>query len=194
MKTFKQFILESSSLKKEFTMEEFVNSETDLSETSLSRIVGKIKKGGIATISAERGDKSKKENRQRSKQLEKDIRGRGMGMTKARGAFVETDDEGNRREVGERSYIVTSGKKGKRKFKKEVSKLGQKYDQDSVLIKQKPGLKTKASWLGTTNRKGADPKKGKTSPQGTLKTRDSNKPLPSGEGGTKIKNRTYQFK
>ena len=145
-------------------------------------------------MSAERGDKSKKENKERSKQLEKDIRGRGMGMTKAKGAFVETDDDGKRREVGERSYIVTPGKKGKRKFKKEVSALGKKHDQDSVLIKQKPGLKSKASWLGTTDRKGADPKKGKTSPQGTLKTKDANKPLPSGEGGTKVKNKTYQFK
>ncbi len=194
MKTFKQFILEASFPKKELTSEECSHSETGLTETSLSRVVSKIKRGGIATVSAERGDKSKKENRQRSKQLEKDIRGRGMGMTKAKGAFVETDDEGNRREVGERSYIVTPGKKGKRKFKKEVEKLGKKHDQDSVLIKQKPGLKTTASWLGTTDRKGVDPKKGKTSPQGTLKTKDSNKPLPTGEGGTKLKNRTYQFK
>jgi len=168
--------------------------EVDLSETSLSRIVSKIRKGGVATVSAERGDKSKAENKKRSKQLEKDIRGRGMGMTKARGSFVEVDDDGKRREVGEKSYIVTPGKKGKRKFKKAVSALGKKHDQDSVLIKQKPGLKSKASWLGTTKRKDAEPKMGKTSPQGTLKTKDANKPLPGGEGGTKIKNKTYQFK
>ena len=168
--------------------------EVNLSETSLSRIVSKVKKGGMATVSAERGDKSKAENKKRSQQLEKDIRGRGMGMTKARGSFVEVDDDGKRREVGERSYIVTPGKKGKRKFKKAVSALGKKHDQDSVLIKQKPGLKSKASWLGTTKRKDAEPKMGKASPQGTLKTKDANKPLPGGEGGTKIKNKTYQFK
>jgi len=178
MKTFSEFMVECYSIQ----------------ETSLSRVVSKIKKGGVATVSAERGDKSKKENKQRSKQLEKDIRGRGMGMTKAKGSFVEVDDEGKRREVGERSYVVTPGKKGKRKFKKAVSALGKKHDQDSVLIKQKSGMKSKASWLGTTKRKGADPKLGKTSSQGTLSTSNSNKPLPAGEGGTKVKNRTYQFK
>jgi hypothetical protein len=169
-------------------------NEEYIDETSLSRVVSKVKKGGIATVSAERGDKSKSENKARSKQLEKDIRGRGMGMTKAKGSFVEVDDEGKRREVGERSYVVTPGKKGKRKFKKAVAALGKKHDQDSVLIKQKPGLKSKASWLGTTKRKDAEPKQGKTSPQGTLSTSNSNKPLPTGEGGTKVKNRTYQFK
>lgn len=178
MKTYLQFISECSSIQ----------------ETSLSRVVSKIKKGGIATISAERGDKNKKENRERSNRLSRDLRGRGLGATKARGSFVETDDEGNRREVGETSYVVSSGKKGKRKFKKAVQKLGRKYDQDSVLIKQKPGLKSTASWLGTTKRKGAEPKLGKTSPQGKLSTANANKPLPAGEGGTKVKNKTYQFK
>ena len=161
-----------------------------IQESSLSRVVGKIKKGGTATISAERGDKSKKENKKRSKSLEKDIRGRGMGMTKVTGAYNETDHG----EVRERSYVVTPGKKGKRKFKKEVSKLGKKYDQDSVLIKQKPGLKSRASWLGTSKRPGADPKYGKKYDQGTLSTKNASKPLPSGEGGTKIGKKTYQFK
>ena len=175
-------------------MEE-VNVELEtLDESSLSRIVDKVKKGGMATISAERGDKSKKENKARSKSLEKDIRGRGMGMTKATGKFVETDSEGKRKEVDERSYVVTPGKKGKRKFKKEVSKLGQKYDQDSVLIKQKPGTDKKASWLGTTDRKDAWTKKGKKTDQGKLSTKDANKPLTPGEGGTKIGKKTYQFK
>ena len=178
MKTYLQFIEECYSIQ----------------ETSLSRVVSKIKKGGIETISAERGDKSTRENRSRSRQLARDIRGRGMSGTRAKGSFVETDDDGNRREVGETSYIVSSGKKGKRKFKKEVQKLGKKYNQDSVLIKQKPGLKSTASWLGTTKRKGAEPKLGKTSPQGKLSTANANKPLPAGEGGTKVKNKTYQFK
>ena len=164
--------------------------EQFIQESSLSRIVDKVKKGGIATISAERGDKSKKENKARSKSLEKDIRGRGMGMTKATGAYNETDHG----EVRERSYVVTPGKKGKRKFKKDVQKLGKKYDQDSVLIKQKPGLDKRASWLGTSKRPGADPKYGKKEDQGKLSTTDANKPLKSGEGGTKIGKKRYQFK
>ena len=47
-----------------------------LEESSLSRIKSKSDKGGIATMSASRADKSKKENKARAKQLDKDIKGR----------------------------------------------------------------------------------------------------------------------
>ena len=49
-----------------------------LEESSLSRIKSKSDKGGIATMSASRADKSAKENRARAKQLDKDIRGKGL--------------------------------------------------------------------------------------------------------------------
>jgi hypothetical protein len=44
--------------------------EYDLSETSLNRVRSKSQKGGMAIMSAQRGDKSKKENKARSSQLE----------------------------------------------------------------------------------------------------------------------------
>ena len=54
-----------------------------MQESSLNRIRQKDKKGGMAIMSAQRGDKSNKENRARSKQLDKDIRGAGLpGATK----------------------------------------------------------------------------------------------------------------
>ena len=119
MKTFKQFIHESS----------------------LSRVVSKSKKGGTAILSGSRADKSPKENKARAKQLDKDIRGKGLGgATKATGRYTEKDDEtGKETKVKERSHIVSSGKKGKRKFKKAVKALGKKYGQDSVLIQKKKG-------------------------------------------------------
>ena len=40
-----------------------------LDESSLSRIKSKSDKGGIALMSASRGDKSKKENRERAKAI-----------------------------------------------------------------------------------------------------------------------------
>ena len=112
MKTFKQFIHESS----------------------LSRVVSKSKKGGTAILSGSRADKSPKENKARAKQLDKDIRGKGLGgATKATGRYTEKDDKtGKETKVKERSHIVSSGKKGKRKFKKAVKALGKKYGQDSV--------------------------------------------------------------
>ena len=119
MKTFKQF----------------------LDESSLSRVVSKSKKGGTAILSGSRADKSPKENKARAKQLDKDIRGKGLGgATKATGRYTKKDDEtGKETKVKERSHIVSSGKKGKRKFKKAIKSLGKKYGQDSVLIQKKKG-------------------------------------------------------
>ena len=119
MKTFKQFIHESS----------------------LSRVVSKSKKGGTAILSGSRADKSAKENKARAKQLDKDIKGKGLpGATKATGRYTEKDDKtGKETKVRERSHIVSSGKKGKRAFKKAIKSLGKKYGQDSVLIQKKKG-------------------------------------------------------
>ena len=102
MKTFTEFMLECSLVK----------------ESSLSRIKSKSDKGGMAVLSGTRTGKSSKENKARNKQLDKDIRGRGLpGPTKTKGKW-----EGG----SERSHVVSSGKKGKRKFKKEIKKLGKK--------------------------------------------------------------------
>ena len=65
-----------------------------LDESSLSRIKSKSDKGGMAALSASRADKSAKENRARAKQLDRDIRGRGLGgATKVTGSYVEKDDK-----------------------------------------------------------------------------------------------------
>ena len=109
-----------------------------MQESSLSRIKSKSDKGGIAILSGSRGDKSKKENKARAKQLDKDIRGKGLpGATKVTGSYMEKDKSGKEKKVKERSHVVTSGKMGKRKFKKAVKALGKKYGQDSVLTQTK---------------------------------------------------------
>ena len=117
------------------TFKEFIH------ESSLSRVVSKSKKGGTAILSGSRADKSKAENKARAKQLDKDIKGKGLpGATKATGRYTEKDDKtGKETKVRERSHIVSSGKKGKRAFKKAVKSLGKKYGQDSVLVQKKKG-------------------------------------------------------
>ena len=137
-----------------------------LDESSLARIKSKSDKGGIAMMSASRADKSAKENRARAKQLDKDIRGRGLGgATKVTGSYVEKDDKtGKETRVKERSHVVTSGKMGKRKFKKTVKALGKKYGQDSVLTQTK-----KTGTLHRTRKGGLDKKGenvGRFQPQG----------------------------
>lgn len=190
MKTFQQFVIECSCIQ----------------EKSLSRVVSKSDKGGIAIMSSDRGDKTKKEKEQRSKKLVNRIRGAGLpGPTKVKGAYHEKDHG----EQTEKSFVVGSGKTGKRKFKKIVTKLGQegglkhkrnqkhnskKDDQDSILIKQKPGSKSRASWLGTSRRSDADPKLNKKYDQGKISTKDANKPLKPGEGATIVGKKKMQFK
>jgi hypothetical protein len=154
----------------------------DLSETSLTRVMSKSKKGGMAIMSAQRGDKSKTENKERSKQLERDVRGAGLpGPTKVAGRYTENPGTPDEKKVGEKSHIITPGKKGKRKFKKAIEKLGKKYNQDSVLIQRKPGgsstLKgtSKTSWPG----------QGKNVKIGSMK------PGRTGEFDTKVKNKTF---
>ena len=153
-----------------------------LDESSLSRIKSKSDKGGIAMMSASRGDKSAKENRARAKQLDKDIRGRGLGgATKVTGSYMEKGDDGKERKVKERSHVVSSGKMGKRKFKKEVKKLGKKYGQDSVLTQTK-----KTGTLSATRKGGLGKSKniklGKFKPQGK-----------NPEGQSQIKGKTFTY-
>ena len=161
MKTFKQFIHESS----------------------LSRVVSKSKKGGTAILSGSRADKSPKENKARAKQLDKDIRGKGLGgATKATGRYTEKDDKtGKETKVKERSHIVSSGKKGKRKFKKAVKALGKKYGQDAVLTQTK-----KTGTVSATRKGGLG--KSKRIKAGTFKPGRS-----SSEGDTKIKGKTFTY-
>ena len=82
-----------------------------MQESSLSRIKSKSDKGGMAIISGSRGDKSSKENKARAKQLDRDIKGKGLpGATKVSGRWDEKDDDtGKTTKVKERSHVVTSG-------------------------------------------------------------------------------------
>ena len=153
-----------------------------LEESSLARIKSKSDKGGMAALSASRAGKSAKENRARAKQLDKDIRGKGLGgATKVTGSYVEKGDDGKEKKVKERSHVVTSGKMGKRKFKKTVKKLGKKYGQDSVLIQTK-----KTGTLSATRKGGLGKSKniklGKFKPQGK-----------NPEGQSQIKGKTFTY-
>ena len=154
-----------------------------MQESSLSRIKSKSDKGGMAILSGSRGDKSKKENQARAKQLDKDIRGRGLpGATKVTGSYVEKGDDGKEKKVKERSHVVTSGKMGKRKFKKTVKSLGKKYGQDSVLTQTK-----KTATLHATRKGGLGPKTkginvGRFRPQ-----------VKNPEGQSQIKGKTFSY-
>ena len=162
---------------------------SQLDESSLSRIKSKSDKGGMAILSGSRGDKSSKENKARAKQLDRDIKGKGLpGATKVSGRWDETDDKtGKTTKVKERSHVVTSGKKGKRKFKKAIKALGKKYGQDAVLTQTKKTGTLSATRKGGLGKdsQGRDVKRVKA---GTMKPGRS-----SSEGDTKIKGKTFTY-
>ena len=155
-----------------------------MQESSLSRIKSKADKSGIATMSADRGNLSRKENQARAKQLQKDIRGKfGRGATKLKGSYDEKDEKtGESRKVKEKSFAIDRGKMGKRKFKKEVKKLGRKYGQDSVLTQTK-----KTATLHATRKGGLGPK---TKGVGVGKFRAQRK---NPEGQSQIKGKVFSY-
>ena len=171
------------------TLQEFMVECSQLDESSLSRIKSKSDKGGMAILSGSRGDKSSKENKARAKQLDRDIKGKGLpGATKVSGRWDETDDKtGKTSKVKERSHVVTSGKKSKRKFKKAIKALGKKYDQDAVLTQTKKTGTLSATRKGGLGKdsQGRDVKRVKA---GTMKPGRS-----SSEGDTKIKGKTFTY-
>ena len=161
-----------------------------LDESSLSRIKSKSDKGGMAVISGSRGDKSKKENKARAKQLDKDIKGKGLpGATKVSGRWDEKDDKtGKTSKVKERSHVVTSGKKGKRKFKKAVKALGKKYGQDAVLTQTKKTGTVSATRKGGLG-KDSQGRNVKRIKAGKFKANQS-----SPAGDTQVKKKTFAYK
>ena len=164
------------------TFQEFMVECSQLDESSLSRIKSKSDKGGMAILSGSRGDKSSKENKARAKQLDRDIKGRGLpGATKVTGRWTENPGTKDEKKVKERSHVVTSGKMGKRKFKKEVQKLGRKYEQHAVLTQTR-----KTGTLSATRKGGL----GKDKRIGVGKFRPGRS---SSEGDTKIKGKTFTY-
>ena len=136
----------------------------------------------MAVLSGSRGDKSKAENKARAKQLDRDIKGRGLpGATKVTGRWTENPGTKDEKKVKERSHVVTSGKKGKRKFKKVIKALGKKYGQDAVLTQTK-----KTGTLSATRKGGL----GKDKRIGVGKMRPGRS---SPQGDTKIKGKTFTY-
>ena len=147
-----------------------------IDESSLNRIRAKDKKGGMAIVSAARGHMSKKQKAKADTQLGKDIKGKGLpGSTKVKGKYGKEEEP---------SRVITSGKKGKRKFAKAIKSLGAKHKQDSVLIKKKGSGSAKLH--GTT--KGAWPGKGKKVTAGKMKPGRT-----SEHGHTEVKGKKFTY-
>lgn len=92
----------------------------------------------VSILSAERGDNTEKVNNLNTNRLLADLNAKaienGWYLTEATGGFVETTETGERRPVdGEKSFMVWA-KLSDESFEADMISLGNKYDQDSILM------------------------------------------------------------
>jgi len=98
-----------------------------LSESSLSRIMTHIEKtANFGVMSPFRKEFSDKENLERYNELKEIVREKGYGFIEMKGGYQEEDGF-----VNEKSLFIPNISK------KEMIELGKKYDQHSVIIKDK---------------------------------------------------------
>ena len=102
-------------------------------ESSNYRIYSSISKYQCVIISAFRGNLTKDENLKRDKNLKLEITKEGYGITEIKGVYIENYKSENARRVFEQSLFVVN-KNDDPNFRNFMIKLGEKYDQDSILI------------------------------------------------------------
>ena len=126
--------LKLDAMKKAFA---HTNEEVELDEGGMARQVKHSKSRSTAVLTANRGDKSSKENKARNKELGKKIRSMGYGYKKVKGEYPEKDEKtGKEKTVSEPSMAVNAPKKKFKKFKKQMKRLGKEYNQDAVITKK----------------------------------------------------------
>lgn len=103
-------------------------------ESNWGRITQHIE-NGCMMISACRGERSEKENAQKTDELAKDIRDAGLGYIRILGGYIENKGTDDEKEVTEESFFVPKNKDmSDEDFFNIAIKLCKKYGQDSVLI------------------------------------------------------------
>jgi len=104
-----------------------------LTESGLSRVFQHIIDRDSAIFSAFRGEYPKKENFVRNRELKARLLEQGYGVTKVDGSYVENFNTPASLEVSEQSLFV-SNRHDDPGFFNNIAKLGEDYEQDSVLM------------------------------------------------------------
>ena len=104
-----------------------------LKESGLSRLLGHMMDHDSAIFSAFRGEYSRKENYERSRELRARLLEQGYGVTKVDGSYIENFNTPEALEVSEQSLFV-SNRYDDPEFFSNIAELGEEYEQDSVLL------------------------------------------------------------
>ena len=128
---------------------DFINEET-LDEASLGRFIQHMDNGDpFAIISACRYGMSMGQKKSVTDKLRSEVLSAGFGFHKCVGGYVETQENGETREItDELSSIVYGTKETEKKLRTFAFELGIKYKQDSILWCGSDG---KAMWRYTNN-------------------------------------------
>tara|TARA_R110002020_G_scaffold159781_2_gene343896 strand:+ start:3199 stop:3795 length:597 start_codon:yes stop_codon:yes gene_type:complete len=107
--------------------------EKFLTESGLSRLYQHMMDYDSAIISAFRNEYTNKQNYERSRELKAQLLSAGYGVTKIDGSYIENFETPEAIEVSEQSLFI-SNRGGAADFINEIARLGEEYEQDSVLI------------------------------------------------------------
>lgn len=160
------------------------NMKQYLIESSLSRLWRKLDKHDIGIISAHRGNNTKPENRKRSTELKAALLRKGYSVTSVKGSYIENLGSKDEKEVGELSYFVADHE-DTGNLKRDLKKLGEKFDQDSILFKEKG---KDAQLIGTSRRDNAYPGYNKVEKIGKAKFGNS-----MGQFFSRVRGRKFAF-
>lgn len=156
----------------------------DIKESSLSRIHSKMQGSIAGTITAYRSEYSKADNQKRNKSLVAKLMNLGYSVTAVKGSYIENYGSDDAKEVSEHSFFVAPREPSQAEtLEDDLIKLGQEFDQDSVLI-IKNG---KGELVGTSHRDNAWPSFGQREPVGGFKGGKA------AEFMSRVNNRSYVF-
>lgn len=144
-----------------------MKAQSYLFEKGLARIRQHVKEHDIGTITAfrygrdcGRGEKyTKAENKKRNSSLKSKLLSLGYSVTAAVGEYIENYGSEDARSVKEEIFIV-SDIKNKGTLLKDLRRLGEEFDQDSILYIERGNNTGKL--VGTSTCENAYPPKGKS--------------------------------
>ena len=104
-----------------------------LSESGLSRVYEHIMENDSAILTAFRNEYPNRQNYKRNRELKAQLLVMGYGVTKVDGSYIENFETPQAIEVSEQSYFVSNMDEDP-DFVDNITMLGERYEQDSVLI------------------------------------------------------------
>ena len=121
-----------------------------LNESSLSRVWKRMQKHDSGTITAFRNEYTKGQNKARNRTLLAKLMMKNYSVTKVKGTYIENFKTPEAKEVGENVFLVIDIK-DKGDLKSFLVKLGEEFEQDSILFVLKGG--GNGLLIGTNNSK-----------------------------------------